>query len=86
MYAVLGTQDIAYTVQVLSKFSKDPGEIHWQVIKQVFQYFKDIQNLWLIYGGVREKLVGFTDIDRNMAEVSESQLQVRIKPTTLYQH
>jgi len=43
MYATLGTcLDIAYPVQVLSKFSKNPGEAHWEVIKRVFHYLKGI--------------------------------------------
>jgi len=34
IYAALGTRpDIAYTVQVLSKFSKDSGKAHWEAVK-----------------------------------------------------
>lgn len=34
MYAALGTRpDIAYAVQVLSRFTKAPGEAHWEAVK-----------------------------------------------------
>ena len=69
MYAALGTcPDIAYPVQVLSKFSKNPGEAHWEVVKRVFCYLKGTQDLWLTYGGTGEELAGLTDADGNMAE------------------
>lgn len=69
IYAALGTRpDIAYTVQVLSKFSKDSGEAHWEAVKWVFQYLKGTKDLWLTYGGIGEKLVGFTNADGNIAE------------------
>lgn len=69
MYASLGTWlDITYTVQVLSKFSKNLGEALWKVVKRVFHCLKGMQELWLTYGGNGEKLEGFTDADGNMAE------------------
>ena len=37
MYAALGTRpDIAYAVQVLSKFSKNPGDTHWEAVLRGF--------------------------------------------------
>jgi len=69
MYAALGIYpDIAYSAQILSKFSKNPREIHWKVIKWVFCYLKGIQDLWLTYGGAGKKLIGFADADSNMAK------------------
>jgi hypothetical protein len=59
---------IIITVQVLSKFLKNPGEAHWDVVKRVFCYLKGTRNLWLTYGGIGEELAGFTDADGNMAE------------------
>lgn len=69
MDAALGTRpDIAYAVQVLLRFTKNPGEAHWVAVECVFLYLKHTQDLWLTYGGNDEKLEGFTDADRNMAE------------------
>jgi hypothetical protein len=69
MYASLGMRpDITYAVQVLSKFSKNPGEAHWDAVKRVFHYLKGTRDLWLTYGSIGEELAGFTDADGNMAE------------------
>jgi hypothetical protein len=69
MYALLGTcPDITYAVQALSKFSKNPGEAHWDAVKRVFRYLKGTRELWLSYGGIGEELASFTDADGNMAE------------------
>lgn len=69
MYASLGTRpDITYAVQVLSKFSKNPGDAHWEAVKRVFRYLKGTRELWLTYGGLGEDLAGYTDADGNMAE------------------
>ena len=69
MYVALGTcPNIAYPVQVLSKFSKNPGETYWEVVKRVFHYLKGTQDLWLTYGGAGEELAGFADANGNMAE------------------
>jgi len=69
MYTVLETRpDIAYAIQVLSKYSKNPGEFHWEAVKRVFCYLRGTRELWLTYGRAGENLVGFTDADGNMSE------------------
>ena len=69
MYAMLGTRpDITYAVQVLSRFSKNPGKSHWEAVKRVFRYLKGTCGLELVYGGIGEEIKGYTDADGNMAE------------------
>ncbi|KAF8626556.1 hypothetical protein AX17_006532, partial [Amanita inopinata Kibby_2008] len=69
MYAALGTRpDIAYAIQVLSTFSKNPGEAHWEAAKRVLRYLKGMRDVWLMYGDAGEELRGFTDTDGSMAE------------------
>lgn len=69
MYAAIATRpDIAFAVQVLSKFSKNPGEEHWEAVKRVFRYLKGMRELWLTFGGRGDVLEGFADADGNMAE------------------
>lgn len=69
MYAAIGTRpDIAFAVQALSKFSKDPGEAHWEAVKRVFRYLKSTQNLWLTFGDQGDALKGYADADGNMSE------------------
>ena len=69
MYASLGTRpDITYAVQTVSRFSKNPGNAHWEAVKKIFRYLKGTKDLWLSYGGQQKELVGYADADGNMAE------------------
>jgi hypothetical protein len=69
MYASLGTRpDISYAVQTVSRFTKNPGNTHWEAVKKIFRYLKGTKDLWLTYGGQPKDLVGYADADGNMAE------------------
>jgi len=69
MYASLGTcPDILFAVQTVSCFSKNPGLMHWDAVKQIFHCLKGTANLWLTYGMVKDNLVGYADADGSMAE------------------
>jgi len=43
--------DIAYAVQQLAQFIKNPWPKHWMVMKWVFQYLKGTRTHALMYGG-----------------------------------
>ena len=45
--------DIAYAVSLLGRFSKDPGETHWEGVKRVFRYIAGTKGLRLCLGGER---------------------------------
>ena len=69
MYASLGTRpDITYAVQTVSRFSKNPGQAHWEAVKRIFRYLKGSKDLWLTYGGQQKDLKGYADVDGSMAE------------------
>jgi hypothetical protein len=69
MYMAIGSRpDISYVVQVMSKFSKNTGETHWEAVKRIFRYLKGTQDLWLTYGNASKDLARFMDADGNMAE------------------
>ena len=69
MYALLGTcLDITYTVQTVSHFSKNPGQAHWEVVKQIFCYLKGMKDFWLSYGAEQKDLKGYADADGSMVE------------------
>ena len=69
MYALLETRpDITYAVQMVSRFSKNPGYTHWEAVKKIFCYLKGTKDLWLSYGGQQKELTGYADADGNMAE------------------
>lgn len=69
MWASLGTRpDILFAVTSLSRFTKNPGEEHWNELKRVFRYLKGTKDLWLKFGGNSKELVGYADADGNMTE------------------
>jgi hypothetical protein len=69
MYAALGTRpDIAYAVQTVSRFAKNPGPAHWEAVKRVFRYLKGTSELFLTFGGAEKELTGYADADGSMAE------------------
>ena len=69
MYASLGTHpDITYAVQTVSRFSKNPDQLHWEAVKRIFCYLKGMKEYWLTYGGQVRELRGYADADGSMAE------------------
>ena len=69
MYASLGTcPDITYAIQMVSHFSKNPGQAHWEAVKQIFCYLKGTKDFWLTYGGQQKELRGYADADGSMAK------------------
>jgi hypothetical protein len=69
MYAMLGTRpDIAFAVGALSKFSSNPGKVHWSQAIHVLHYLAGTKDYALVYhGDVEEELssliLGYTDSD-----------------------
>jgi hypothetical protein len=64
MYAALGTRpDIAYAVHLVARFSNNPGKAHWEAVKRVIRYLKGTKDWFLVLGGEREDLIGYTDAD-----------------------
>ena len=58
--------DIAYAVQTVSCFAKNPGPAYWKAVRRVFWYLKGTSELWLSFGGVQKELTGYADADDNM--------------------
>ena len=68
MYAALATRpDIAYAVQQLAQFTKNPWLKHWTAVKRVFRYLKGTRTHTLMYGGSDQswttELTFFCDAD-----------------------
>jgi hypothetical protein len=69
MYASLGSRpDIAFAVQTVSRFARNPGVAHWEAVKRIFRYLKGTRELWLSYGGREVDLEGYADADGSMME------------------
>ena len=63
MYVLLCTRpDVAYALDVASRFQIDPRDDHWKAIKNILMYLKRTKDIFLIYGGGSElKLERYTD-------------------------
>lgn len=60
--------DISYAVSLLGRFSKNPGETHWEGVKRVFRYIAGTKGLRLCLGGkpgaeLAEAFEGYADAD-----------------------
>ncbi|THH06247.1 hypothetical protein EW146_g9671 [Bondarzewia mesenterica] len=60
--------DISFDISTVARFLMNLGVMHWEAIKCIFQYLKGMHDLWLTYGGMERKLVGYADADGSMAE------------------
>ena len=60
MYLMVSTRpDLAYPVQILSRYGSNPGPAHWKAVKKVFQYVQETMHFGIIYKrGTENKLTG----------------------------
>ena len=62
MYAMLCIWlDVAYDLDIVSKFQTDPREDHWKAMKSILKYLKRTRDAFLIYGRSDLKLEDFID-------------------------
>jgi len=66
--AVATCPDIAFAVSTLSQFLENPGEAHWQAVKQVFRYLAGTCRHALIYRAEQHDLLRYTDTDGALQE------------------
>jgi hypothetical protein len=55
--------NITYAVGVVSRFMKNPGEAHWNVVKWILMYLKGTSRSCLCFGSSDPVLQGYTDAD-----------------------
>ena len=70
MYLMICTRpDLAAAVQMVSRFSSNPGPQHWEAVKHIFRYLQKTKSLQLTFRkqGVL-KLTGFSDSDWEKCE------------------
>ena len=66
MYLAIATRpDIAYSVNVLCRFSSNPGVDHWKAVKHLLRYLKGTVDLKLTYSPTpsQELFTAYTDAD-----------------------
>ncbi|KAL5554672.1 hypothetical protein UlMin_042073 [Ulmus minor] len=67
MYSMVSTRpDLRFAMNVLSRFTSNPGKVHWEAMKWMLRYIKGTFDIGLIYEKKEEtklKLEGFVDAD-----------------------
>ena len=64
MYLMVSTRpDLAYAIQVLSRFGSNPGIIHWKGLKKVLQYVAGTVDFGIVYRRGESTLTGYCDAD-----------------------
>ncbi|KAL0286877.1 UNVERIFIED_CONTAM: Retrovirus-related Pol polyprotein from transposon TNT 1-94 [Sesamum radiatum] len=53
--------DVAYALNVTSRYQARVGEAHWGAVKSILKYLKRIKDMFLIYGGGELILEGYRD-------------------------
>ena len=64
MYAMTCTRsDVAYLVEIVSRYQFDPNENYWKIVKTIFKYLRNTEDQSLIYGDTDLKLMGYIDFN-----------------------
>ena len=64
MYAMVCTRpDLAYAFGVVSRFLSNLGREHWNAVKWILRYLREISDLKITFGGKKPLLVSYTDSD-----------------------
>lgn len=65
LYVAQSTRpDISFAVNMLSRYNKEPKQVHWTAVKRIFRYLQGTKNMKLIYTkDGNENITGFCDAD-----------------------
>ena len=64
MYVILETRsDIAYAVSLVSRYSVNSTQTHWNAVVWIFRYLRDTMHYELVYKGSLQALTEYIDSD-----------------------
>ncbi|GJW78951.1 retrotransposon protein, putative, ty1-copia subclass [Tanacetum coccineum] len=53
MYVVRCTRpDVAFAQNITSRFQQNPGDLHWNTVKNILKYLRNTKDMFLVYGAV----------------------------------
>jgi hypothetical protein len=65
MYLAIATRpDIFYVLSKLSRFVKNPRDMHWGALERVMRYLKGTMSYGIHYSGHPKVLEGYSDANR----------------------
>ena len=67
MYTMVCTRsDLSQVVSMVSKYMHDPGRSHWETVKWILRYIKDIISIDLVFekdSTGKKECIGYVDSD-----------------------
>ena len=64
MYVMLKTRsNIAYAISLISRYSVNPTQTHWNTVIRIFRYLRDTMYYELVYKGSLQALIEYIDFD-----------------------
>ena len=60
---VCSSPDLAYAVNVVSKYMAKPGKEHWKAIQWIMRYLRGSSSVCLQFGRTRDGVAGYVDSD-----------------------
>ncbi|KAK8593622.1 hypothetical protein V6N12_045698 [Hibiscus sabdariffa] len=63
MYHMICTRpDLSYALSMTSQYQANPGESHWEAVKNILKYLRRTKDVFLVYGGEEQlSIKGYTD-------------------------
>lgn len=63
--AIVSRPDVAFAVNIASKFLNKPSENHWRAVKRIFAFLVGTVDVGIMYrsGGSEPQLIGYSDAD-----------------------
>lgn len=63
--SIVSRPDIAYAVNVVSRFLNNHGDDHWRAVKRIFAFLVGTKDIGIMYqsGGSKPDLIGYSDAD-----------------------
>ena len=63
MYAMVCTKpDVCLAISLAGRYQSNPGVDHWTVVKNILKYLKRTKDMFLVYGGDKQRVVnGYVD-------------------------
>ena len=53
--------DIAFAINLLTRYSSNPTKKHWNKVKHIFRYLHGTTKMGLFYCGSNSQLIGYAD-------------------------
>ncbi|KAK4383004.1 hypothetical protein Sango_2818700 [Sesamum angolense] len=78
LFAIAAWLDVAYALNVTSRYQTCAGEVHWSAVKTILKYLKKTKDMFLIYSGGDLILESYSDASFTMTIPSPNQVLFKL--------